>query len=399
MSGHGRVGAVIVGAGGGRRLGGVEKAFMTLGGQPLICHSVLAFETATEIDAICLVVAPDSVQRGQDLAREHGWKKVMAVVSGGAERQDSVRAGLEALAGCEWVLIHDAARPLVTQAMIREGLAAARAHGAAVAATPVRDTLKRAASEGRFPVIGDTVDRSALWAAQTPQVFRASLLRDAYIRVGAAASRFTDDGGLVQAAGFPVHVFAGDPRNVKVTLPEDVMMVESLLGTSNESVPRGAPRVGTGYDIHRTEAGRRLVLGGVELPSDFGLAGHSDADVLTHALIDALFGACGLPDIGRHFPPGDPRYAGADSIGLLEEARRLAAGSGWEPVSADSTVICERPKLAPHISAMRARLAGALRLPAEAVNVKAKTNEGLDAVGRGDAIAAQAIILVKYTRG
>ena len=158
-------------------------------------------------------------------------------------------------------------------------------------------------------------------------------------------------------------------------------------------------RAGTGYDIHRLVEGRRLVLGGVEIAHDRGLAGHSDADALTHAVIDALFGACGLPDIGRHFPPGDPRYAGADSIDLLAQARGLAGDAGWTAASVDSTVICERPKLAPHIDAMRARLAAALGVPASAVNVKAKTNEGLDAVGRGEAIAAHAIMIVRRADG
>ena len=162
----------------------------------------------------------------------------------------------------------------------------------------------------------------------------------------------------------------------------------------------GAPvtlRAGTGYDIHRLVPGRRLALGGVEVPFERGLDGHSDADVLTHAVIDALFGACGLPDIGQHFPPSDASYAGADSMRLLEEARRIAGEAGWEPVSVDSTVICERPKLAPHVPLMRARLAAALGLAAEAVNVKAKTNEGLDAIGRGEAIAAHAIMLIRRT--
>ena len=163
-------------------------------------------------------------------------------------------------------------------------------------------------------------------------------------------------------------------------------------------MPIGDTRVGTGYDIHRLEAGRRLILGGVDVPHSAGLVGHSDADVLTHAIIDALFGACGLPDIGRHFPPGDPRYAGADSIGLLREAARLGREAGWEAANVDSTVVCERPKLAPHSGAMCARLAAALDLPVEAVNVKAKTNEGLDAVGKGEAIAAHAIILMRRVR-
>ncbi|HXI16722.1 MAG TPA: 2-C-methyl-D-erythritol 2,4-cyclodiphosphate synthase [Chloroflexota bacterium] len=158
------------------------------------------------------------------------------------------------------------------------------------------------------------------------------------------------------------------------------------------------PRVGTGYDIHRLEPGRRLIMGGVDVPHSAGLVGHSDADVLTHAIIDAFFGACGLPDIGWHFPPGDPRYAGADSVALLREAARLARDAGWAAVNVDSTVVCEQPKLAPHIGAMRVRIAAALHLPVNAVNIKAKTNEGFDAVGRGEAIAAHAIISMRPVR-
>ena len=229
---RGRTGAIVVGAGGGKRLGGVEKAFMEIAGHPLIAYSVELFCAHPEVDDVCLVVSGESVERARSMGREREWRKVTAIVPGGTERQDSVRAGLDALKSCEWVLIHDAARPLLTNEMVSRGLAAAAATGAAVAATPVRDTLKRvpvAETAEAWPVVQETVDRSGLWAAQTPQVFRVSLLREAFARVGAEASALTDDGAVAQAAGFPVHLYAGDAQNIKVTLPEDVALVEALL--------------------------------------------------------------------------------------------------------------------------------------------------------------------------
>ena len=224
-----RTGAIVVGAGGGRRLGGVEKAFLEVSGKPLIAHSLETLERSADVDEICLVVTAESVPRARELSAERGWRKVTAVVSGGAERQDSVRAGLDALAGCEWVVVHDAARPLLTETLISSGLAAARRTGAAIAATPVRDTLKRAVGPSEYPEVHETVDRSQLWAAQTPQVFRAALLRDAFNAVGEAASRLTDDAAVVQAAGHRVTLYPGDAQNVKLTLPEDVALVEALL--------------------------------------------------------------------------------------------------------------------------------------------------------------------------
>jgi 2-C-methyl-D-erythritol 4-phosphate cytidylyltransferase len=226
----GRVGAIVVGAGGGRRLGGVEKAFLPLCGRPLLAYSVEVFEACEEIDDVCLVVSEASVLRARELVRERGWQKVAAVVAGGAERQESVRAGFDALDyACDWILVHDAARPLVTRDIIQRGLAAARAHRAAVAAIPVRDTLKRVRRHGDSLLVWETVDRSDLWAAQTPQVFRHSVIRQAFQLAGSRAGRFTDDASLVEAMGWPVAVFEGSFENVKVTFPEDVPVVEALL--------------------------------------------------------------------------------------------------------------------------------------------------------------------------
>jgi len=391
-----RVGAIVVGAGAGRRFGNVEKAFFRLAGRPLLCWSVDVFERSPAVDRICLVVAAGSVARARELAREWAWPKVSAIVPGGRERQESVGAGLDALADCDWVLVHDAARPLVDAATIAAGLDAARRHGAAVAATPVRDTLKRVApATGQ---VGETVDRTGLWAAQTPQVFRATLLREAFRWAGDRAGSFTDDAAMVAAAGHPVTVFSAPAENVKLTLPEDVPLLEALLRArhpdASASPPAALPRAGTGYDVHRLAPGRRLILGGVDVPYDRGLVGHSDGDALTHAVIDALLGACGLGDIGRHFPPGDPAYRDADSLGLLRTAVALARRAGWRAHNLDATVVCERPRLAPFLPRMAATLASVLEMPPGNVNVKAKTNEGLDAVGGGEAVAVQAIILI-----
>jgi 2-C-methyl-D-erythritol 4-phosphate cytidylyltransferase/2-C-methyl-D-erythritol 2,4-cyclodiphosphate synthase len=393
----GSLGAIVVGAGSGRRMGGREKAFLPVLGRPMLAHSVEVLERTPEVDSICLVLAAASVPTGAALVHQQGWKKVAAIVPGGHARQDSVRAGLAALPGCEWLLVHDAARPLITPDVVRRGLAAARRSGAAAAATPVRDTLKRVRPEGGG-VVAATIPRNGLWAAQTPQVFRAAVLVAAFEAAGAGAGEYTDDAALVEAMGHEVHVFDGAIDNLKVTVPEDVPIVEALLRARGGGRPP-PPRVGTGYDLHRTVPARRLVLGGVEISADFGLAGHSDGDALTHAVIDALLGACGLPNIGQQFPPTDPRYAGADSRALLAEAGRLARAAGWEPVNVDATLVCERPQLAPFLPLMRARLAEALALPPASVSVKAKTNEGVDAVGRGEAIAAQAIILVTARAG
>jgi 2-C-methyl-D-erythritol 4-phosphate cytidylyltransferase len=225
----GRVAAIVVGAGAGRRLGGADKAFLPLLGRPLLAYSIDAFDGVTEVDAVCLVLSAESVVRGAALARERGWRKVAAIVAGGREREDSVRAGMAALVGYDWLVVHDAARPLVTPDLIRRGLAAARATGAAVAATPVRDTLKRVTEAETAASVAATVPRDGLWAAQTPQVFRASLLAQAFEAAGRHAGAFTDDASLVEALGSSVRVFSGTIDNLKVTLPEDIPIVEALL--------------------------------------------------------------------------------------------------------------------------------------------------------------------------
>lgn len=229
-------GAIVVGAGTGQRFGNVEKAFYPVFGRPLLCWAVEVFERAPDVDRVCLVLAAGSVERGRAVARACGWRKVTDVVAGGRERQDSVRAGLEALPGCAWMVVHDAARPLVTEDMIRAGLQAARRHGAAIAAIPVRDTLKRV--DVTSALVQGTVDRAGLWSAQTPQAFQAGILQAAFAAAGDQAGAYTDDAAIVEAAGYPVTVFPGELENIKLTLPGDVALVEALLRTRHAGTVR-----------------------------------------------------------------------------------------------------------------------------------------------------------------
>ena len=393
-----QLGVVVVGAGSGTRLGGVDKAFLDLAGQPMIAHSVATFNAIGAVAAIVLVVAGNRIGEAEDVVRHGGWQKVVAVVSGGATRQESVMNGLRALPTLPLVAIHDAARPLVTADVILAGVQSASQHGAAVAAIPVRDTLKRVGPDDAM-IVG-TVDRTHLWSAQTPQVFRTDVLRAAYDAVGERASAYTDDAGIVEAAGFPVAVFSGTQAMVKVTLPDDLEVVAALIASRRErnrdrSEVAPTTRVGTGYDIHRLEAGYSLVLGGVVVPHEVGCVGYSDGDALTHAIIDALLGACCLGDIGTHFPPGDPLFRGADSIGLLRATVTHIGVAGFAPEAVDATVVLEQPRLAPYVRQMAAHLADALGIGVRAVSVKAKSNEGLDAVGRGDAVAVHAVATVR----
>lgn len=392
---NGAVAAIVVGAGQGQRMGGMDKAFLPLRGRPLLAYAVDALEACPQVSEIALVVGAALVERCRQVVRAAGWQKVSAIRAGGAVRAASVRAGLAAVKGAEWVLIHDAARPLLTPALVASGLAAAAGAVAAIAAVPVRDTIKRARPD---QTVVHTVDRSRLWAAQTPQIFRRATLDTAFRRAGAAADDYTDEGALLESQGIAVRLFPGDPANIKVTVPADVDVAAALLtgrdrATDDEPL---ATRVGTGYDIHRLVPGRRLVLGGVVLehPEGKGLAGHSDADVVTHAVMDALLGAAGLPDIGQLFPNTDPAYRGVSSLELLRTVADKVRTQGWRIRNLDATVVAEAPRLAGHLPAMCQAMAAALTLCPSQINVKATSNEGLDAVGRGEAIAAHAVALL-----
>jgi len=389
------VGAVLVAAGSSTRTGAaVPKQFQRLGLAPMFVRSLRA---VLGVSAEAVVVAPaDYVSTAERLLREAGWDgdlldgKRVAVVPGGDRRQDSVERGLAALSqAAEVVLVHDAARPFASDELVARVLVAARDSGAAVPVAPVPDTVKRV-EDG---AVVATLDRSVLGLAQTPQGFSRSVLREAYIALGGAA--ITDDAAAVEAAGGTVSVVEGEPGNVKVTTALDLELAAARANA--ELGLDAAARVGTGSDTHRLVEGRRLILGGVEIPFEKGLEGYSDADVATHAIMDALLGAVAAGDIGQHFPPGDPAYKDVSSLFLLERVAAIVRERGHAIRSVDVTITAEAPRIAPHVSAMRRALAAAAGIGSDAISVKATTTEGTGPEGEGLAISARAIAVVSGT--
>ena len=373
---------------------GGNKVFAQLGGKPLLYWTASAFASHTGIDGIVVVAGPAEVSQCREALA--GVSKVLAVVAGGQTRQESVAIGLFTLGGDpdDLILVHDGARPLVTAAVIDRCIAGARQWGNAVAALPVSDTLK---SADENLTVQRTVDRAGLWAMQTPQAFRLGTLFEAHSAARDTGWAGTDEAALVeQFAEEPVHLVLGDPSNLKVTRPEDLPLAEAILQSRREKSPMQT-RIGFGYDIHPLIAGRKLILGGVEIPGPLGLDGHSDADVLLHALCDALLGAAGLPDIGHLFPNTDAAYKNISSLKLLREVVRRLHEANYAVGNVDMTLIAEAPKIAPYIAQMRAAIAEALCVEPSQVGIKATTNEQLGSLGRGEGIAAHAVALLTGT--
>ena len=382
-----RVGAIILAAGSSRRMGGGDKLLADLAGRPVLGWTLSAFEECEAIDD--LVVVTSSLNRALVAELCRGLGKVRALVSGGKERQDSVWAGLSALREIDLVVVHDGARPLITAEGIAGCVERAGCGVGVIAGGASVDTIKVVDEQER---IRETPDRSSLRAVATPQVFGAKTLRRAHEAARRDGVLATDDAGLVERLGETIVVHDAGAPNLKITSPSDLVMAEALLGTRYEV------RTGIGFDSHRFDRQRRLVLGGVEIPDADGLAGHSDADVLTHAIIDALLGGAGLGDIGAHFGSSDPAWAGADSVGMLGLVLEKLSVVGATPQSVDTTVIAERPRLRPYVEEMRARLAGALGLERAAVNVAATTAEGMGSLGRAEGMAAHAVATVRVRR-
>lgn len=365
----------------------IPKQLLDLGGRSMLQRSVAAFDAHPSVTHIVVVLPAEMAASGADLVGPTA--RACTVVVGGSRRQDSVASGVRALsADVDVVLVHDAARPFADLALIDRVLAGVSTTGAAIPAIRVRDTVKR--MDVATDRVAETIPRDALWLAQTPQGFRRAILEDA-IALGARGAAATDEAMLAEQAGHPVAIVQGDEGNVKITTPEDLAAARGRLLTGS--------RAGTGYDLHRLVAGRPLVLAGVVIPSDRGPEGHSDGDVLCHSLVDAMFGAASTGDIGRHFPNTDPAWKDAAGLDLLARGVAIVRARGWTVSNADVTIVLERPKLLPHIDDMRARLAATLGLSIDAVSVKAKTNEGVDAVGRGEAIAAHAIAVLAPDAG
>ncbi len=379
------VAVIIVAGGRGARVGSaVPKQLLELGGQSILRRSVVACDAHPAVGELVVVLPGDLIDDGASLVGP--TSRPCRIVAGGARRQDSVRAGFEALsAEASVVLVHDAARPFVTPEVIDRVIEGAERVGAAVPGVRVADTVKRASILPGAEIV-ETVSRDGLWLAQTPQGFRRDVLARA-VAAGAGAADATDEARLVEVAGGRVVMVEGDRRNVKITTNEDVAEARRVLASA-------PARVGTGYDLHQLVGGRPLVLAGVVVPSPTGPLGHSDGDVVCHALTDAILGAAGEGDIGQHFPNTDPRWKDAAGLDLLSRAFAVVKARGWVVFNADVTVILERPKLAPHLPEIRQRVATALGVAIDAVSVKGKTNEGVDAVGRGEAIAAHAVVLL-----
>ena len=375
--------AIVVGAGSGSRFGGDEpKQYRRLGGRAVFRRALEALLAHHGVRGVLPVIGAGDIARFEAAC---GDLPTLAPVTGGASRSASVRRALDVLRprAPDRVLVHDAARPLLSAALVDRVLEGLERHAAVIPGLAVRDTLKR----GRLPgVIEGTVDRAGLVAVQTPQGFAFDVLDRAH----AHADEATDDAGLVERLGVEVHLVAGDARNLKITEPEDLALAEALMGTTP------LPRVGTGFDVHRLEAGDGVILGGVHIPCPFRLIGHSDADVGLHALTDALLGTLAIGDIGTLFPPSEERWRGADSALFLEEACRRVALAGGRITHLDLTLLCERPKIGPHREAMQARIAALSGLTPAQCSVKATTTERLGFTGRGEGIAAQAAATVLY---
>ena len=375
--------ALIVAAGSGTRLGGeVPKQYLPLAGRAVLRHSVETFLRHPAITGVRVVISAE--HRALYESAVAGLPMLPPAV-GGASRQDSVRNGLESLADQQpdRVLIHDAARPFLTHEIIDRALAALDDAPGAVVAVPVADTLKRG-QDGR---VSGTVDRSALWRAQTPQAFRYADILAAHRQAKGPA--MTDDAAVAEAAGLPVTLVMGADDNFKITTADDLRRAERLVGTAGQEF-----RTGTGYDVHRFAPGDSVTICGVRIAHDQSLEGHSDADVGLHALTDAILGTIGAGDLGSHFPPGDPLWRGADSAQFLTHAAGLVAAKSGRIAHVDVTLICERPKIAPHRAAMITRIAAILGLDEGRVSVKATTTEGLGFTGRREGIAAQAVATV-----
>lgn len=388
--------AIIPAGGMGSRMGlDMPKQYCELAGLPVLVHTLRAFEACVDIDGVIVVVPAAHLAATELLVVEYGLGKVRQVVAGGRLRQDSVANGLAVVPeNTEFVVVHDGARPLVSSELISRCLRTAVEQGAALAGLAVKDTLKDVAASG---VIRATVDRSHLWQAQTPQVMRVETLRRAMAGVGPDFIG-TDEAAFLEATGERMVVVEGSERNIKITRPEDLQIAAALLAgqsgeTMMESRERG-PRIGHGYDAHCLVAGRDLILGGVKIDHDRGLLGHSDADVLTHALCDAILGALGLGDIGRHFPDSDPAYRGISSLRLLDHVMALAAEQGYCLGNADVTVVAQQPKLAPYWPAMQAKLAEVCQVAPSQINLKGTTTENMGFAGRGEGISAHAVVLL-----
>jgi 2-C-methyl-D-erythritol 4-phosphate cytidylyltransferase/2-C-methyl-D-erythritol 2,4-cyclodiphosphate synthase len=406
------VSAILAAGGRGTRLGAATpKQLIPLGDRTILQHSFDTIEAHPRINEIIVALPVELAAAPPGFLKSA--RKPVRVVDGGARRQDSVaNAFLRVSARADVIVVHDAARPFATPELFSRVIDAAADAGAAIAALQASDTVKEATGTGGTRLVARTIARDTIYLAQTPQAFTRRILAEAVAKSGAALEA-TDEASLAEQAGHIVRLVDGEAANIKITTEQDLRLCEALNGIRDSpfdelraprasEASRGAGfgirsvpmRIGTGYDLHRLEPGRPLIIGGVEIPHEMGLIGHSDADVLCHALTDAILGAAAQGDIGRHFPDTDPQWKGVNSINLLERAADIVRTAGYVVSNVDAVVIAEHPKLSPHIDAIRAKLAAAIGIDVSAVGVKGKTNEHVGALGRNEAIAVHAVALV-----
>lgn len=384
--------AVIAAAGSGTRMGGdVPKILLPLNGQPALAWSLKTLVESPSVEGICVSVSPELEKPVRELLE--ATDKPFFLAEGGADRSASVLNGLRALpSSAEYVLVHDGARPCLKREDLEKLTEVLSEHGSAVAGYRCRNTVHFVDTDGR---VTGTPERSELFEAQTPQGFRTAELIDACEKATAAGLRFTDEASMMFWAGYTVQTVETCADNIKLTVPADISIAEAVLGGKKESMLR----IGYGYDVHALAEGRRLILGGVDIPWEKGLDGHSDADVLTHAVMDALLGAAAMGDIGMMFPPADDRWKDADSLELLRKVCARLSEAGFRVVNVDATLIAQRPKLLPYRGEMTAKLSAVLGIPEERVSVKATTTEHLGFEGREEGISASAVALLEKQYG
>jgi 2-C-methyl-D-erythritol 4-phosphate cytidylyltransferase/2-C-methyl-D-erythritol 2,4-cyclodiphosphate synthase len=389
------VAAVVAAGGTGTRMNSeVPKQFLEIAGKPVLLHTLEAVASIGEVAEIVIALPSEHVERVWALVQHSPWRPRLRCVAGGANRQESVRAGVAGMtSNPDIVMVHDAVRPACPPQLMQRVLEAARKKGAAIPGLPATETIQRVSRTGR---VLSTPPREELYAIQTPQAFHTQILRSALDRAHESGFVGTDESSVVRWAGHPVVVVEGSPDNIKITRLPDLEIAERLI-TKKDKPPMGEKRIriGHGIDYHRLVEGRKLILGGVEIPFERGLEGHSDADALSHALCDALLGAAALGDIGKHFPDTDPSNRGRSSLEFLRLVREKIEAAGWVIRNVDATLLAQRPKLAPYNEAMTRNLAESLGLSADAVSIKATTTEGLNAEGRGEGISAQAVALLE----
>lgn len=395
MTGTKTIAVIVVAAGRGERASTGQdaspKQYRTLAGKPVLSRSIEAFLGRDDISWVVPVIHSEHIDRYAALGLEE--PRLLPPVTGGETRQASVLAGLQALGAKrpDLVLIQDAARPLVPTDVISGVIEALRGSDAALPIVPVTDTIKRSL-DGR--TVTATEDRSTLFAAQTPQGFRFPQILSAHLRAGRMPREFTDDAAIAEWAGLSVALTPGSTHNIKITHPEDFARAERLLGKEKAM----ETRVGTGFDVHPFEAGNAVWLGGVEIAHTHKLKGHSDADVALHALTDAIYGALGEGDIGKHFPPSDPQWRGAASSIFLAHAAGLVTERRGRIVNLDITIVCEAPRVGPHVEAMKAAIGGVCRISAGRIAIKATTSEQLGFTGRREGIVAMACASIELPR-